>query len=100
MSASSARSRASTTPFVLVLVGALFVGSISTVWHGQVTPARQRSAVRALDASSGVDLWQPRGAELGRFNMGSTVILLLPAGAARWEPGLLPGVPLARWDSA
>jgi len=81
-------------PFVLILVGALFVGSMSTVWHGEVTPARTAAGVRPLAAATGVELWQPRGAELGRFNMGSTVILLLPPGVAHWEASLRPGLPL------
>jgi phosphatidylserine decarboxylase len=78
-------------PFVLVLVGALFVGSISTVWHGQITPALGVRSVTALEATTHADLWQQRGAEFGRFNMGSTVILLFPRGGMRWEPSLVPG---------
>lgn len=74
--------------FALVLVGALFVGSISTVWHGQVTPAARRRR-SALAVSPGQQL--ARGAELGRFNMGSTVILLLPPGRSEWVGGLIPG---------
>jgi phosphatidylserine decarboxylase len=81
-------------PFVVILVGALFVGSMSTVWHGEVTPARARSGVRALAPQGAAALWQPRGAELGRFNMGSTVILLLPAGMAGWDAALHPGMRL------
>ena len=81
-------------PFALVLVGALFVGSMSTVWHGQVTPARVGAGPRRLEHNTGADLWQPRGAELGMFNMGSTVILLLPPGAPRWDGALQPGVRL------
>jgi phosphatidylserine decarboxylase len=76
------------------LVGARFVGSMSTVWHGEVTPARARSGVRALAPQGAAALWQPRGAELGRFNMGSTVILLLPAGMAGWDAALHPGMRL------
>jgi phosphatidylserine decarboxylase len=87
-------------PFVVILVGALFVGSISTVWHGEVTPWRASAAATAagvhrLEPASGVDLWQPRGAQLGHFNMGSTVILLLPPGAARWDPALQAGAGIA-----
>jgi phosphatidylserine decarboxylase len=78
--------------FVVVLVGALFVGSISTVWHGEVTPRR---GVHRLEPATGAALWQPRGAELGLFNMGSTVLLLLPPGLARWQPALQPGAALA-----
>jgi phosphatidylserine decarboxylase len=70
--------------FALVLVGALFVGSMSTVWHGDVTPRSPR--VRgdlALDFVR-TDLKLEKGAEMGRFNMGSTVILLLPPGRTEW----------------
>lgn len=71
-------------PFIMVLVGALFVGSIETVWAGEITPGKNRRA-GTLDAG------QPqlqRGAEMGRFNMGSTVILL----DASSEPGWLSGL--------
>jgi len=77
--------------FALVLVGALFVGSLSTVWHGDVTARRQRRrAELPLDASR-ASLTLARGAEMGRFNMGSTVILLLPPGSCEWLPSLAPG---------
>jgi phosphatidylserine decarboxylase len=80
-------------PFVVVLVGALFVGSMSTVWHGEVTPRRR--GLQRLTPCGTAALWQPRGAELGLFNMGSTVLLLLPPLLARWQPGLQPGTALA-----
>jgi len=88
--------------FALVLVGALFVGSMSTVWHGEVTPRspRRRAELPLDTGASGLML--PRGAEMGRFNMGSTVILLLPPGKAEWLAALGPGsavrlgAPLAR----
>jgi phosphatidylserine decarboxylase len=83
-----------TGPFVVVLVGALFVGSMSTVWHGEVTPVRTAPGPRPLRPRTDIDPWQPRGAELGRFNMGSTVIVLLPAGTARWDAALQPGMRL------
>lgn len=75
-------------PHLLVMVGALFVGSMGTVWHGDIAPRRARGSV-ALPVPAAASL--PRGAELGRFNMGSTVILLLPPGAARWDPSLAAG---------
>ena len=77
--------------FAVVLVGALLVGSIATVWHGEVTPRAVRGcADLPLDAGrAALDL--EKGAELGRFNMGSTVILLLPPGSSEWLPGLAPG---------
>ena len=95
-------------PFVVVLVGALFVGSMSTVWHGEVTPWRAGGAsarpiaaadgmrgIHRLEPSTGAALWQPRGAELGLFNMGSTVLLLLPPGVARWDAAARPGEAIA-----
>ena len=70
--------------FAMVLVGALFVGSISTAWHGDVTPSRVRRPVELpLDATR-APLRLEKGAEMGRFNMGSTVILLLAPGMAQW----------------
>jgi phosphatidylserine decarboxylase len=81
-------------PFALVLVGALFVGSIDTIWHGQITPARGAPGVRMLEPRTHADLWQPRGAEFARFNMGSTVIMLFPPASVRWDAALSPGVPI------
>jgi phosphatidylserine decarboxylase len=88
-------------PFVMVLVGALFVGSMATVWHGEITPWRRRAGsalaiagVHQLEPTEDADLWQPRGAELGRFNMGSTILMLLPPRMASWDPGLLAGNPV------
>jgi phosphatidylserine decarboxylase len=80
-----------TLSFALVLVGALFVGSMSTVWHGDVTPRSPR--VRASLAIDFVrtELQLGKGAEMGRFNMGSTVILLLPPGRAEWRSDLAAG---------
>jgi phosphatidylserine decarboxylase len=70
--------------FAVVLVGALLVGSLATVWHGEVTPrAPRRRADLPLDGSRS-SLTLAKGCELGRFNMGSTVILLLPPGTADW----------------
>lgn len=77
--------------FAVVLVGALLVGSMGTVWHGEVTPRVLRGcADLPLDAGR-APLTLEKGAELGRFNMGSTVILLLPPGSSEWLPGLVPG---------
>jgi phosphatidylserine decarboxylase len=77
--------------FAMVLVGALFVGSIATVWHGDVTPRSPRRRVDLpLDASR-APLKLNKGAEMGRFNMGSTVILLLPPDMVEWMPKFEPG---------
>lgn len=80
--------------FALVLVGALFVGSIATVWHGDVTPAGGAGARELPVDTSRAPGRLERGAELGRFNMGSTVIVLLPPGLADWLPHLGPGSPV------
>jgi phosphatidylserine decarboxylase len=76
-------------PLAVVLVGALNVGSIETVWAGEVAPRRPREPARFDYAQGAVEL--ARGAELGRFNMGSTVILLFPPGAVRIAGHLTPG---------
>jgi phosphatidylserine decarboxylase len=77
--------------FAMVLVGALFVGSIATVWHGDVTPRSPRRRVDLpLDASR-VPLRLGKGAEMGRFNMGSTVILLTQPDMIDWLPKFVPG---------
>ena len=80
--------------FALALVGALFVGSIATVWHGDVTPRSPRRAADLAVDTGRAPRRLERGAELGRFNMGSTVILLLPPGTAEWLPQLQPGSPV------
>ncbi len=73
--------------FAVVLVGALNVGSIATVWAGDITPAARR-AVTHIPAPA---LVLEKGAELGRFNMGSTAILLFEANRVRWNPPLRAG---------
>jgi phosphatidylserine decarboxylase len=80
-----------TLSFAVILVGALFVGSMSTVWHGEVTPrtARRRADLPLDFVQTGLQL--ARGAEMGHFNMGSTVILLLPPGRSAWLENLSSG---------
>ena len=70
--------------FALVMVGALFVGSMSTLWHGEVTPRSPRVPAELPLAAGRAPLQLQRGAELARFNMGSTVIVLLPPGRSAW----------------
>ena len=75
-------------PFVLILVGATIVGSMATVWHGVVNPPRG-GAVRewrypASAEQPAVELKQ--GDEMGRFLLGSTVVLLFPKGPLRFNP--------------
>lgn len=64
-----------------ILVGALMVGSMEVVWEGQITPPYTKS-VKEYDYST-KDIRLEKGQEIGRFNMGSTVILLLPDGAPK-----------------
>ncbi len=74
----------------VVMVGALFVGSIETVWNGEINPPpRRRHAVTTL--VRGVGLAVPLGAEIGRFNMGSTVILVFEPGEIEWSSTLTAG---------
>lgn len=75
-------------PFVLVLVGATIVGSMATVWHGVVNPPRG-GEVRAWHYTDTlIDL--KKGEEMGRFLLGSTVVMLFPPPPlvfnAQWSP--------------
>ncbi len=76
-------------PCAMVLVGAINVAAIETVWHGLVTPpsGKQMSEIRYQDAESKS---LEKGAEMGRFNMGSTVILLF-ANQISWNDDLTNG---------
>lgn len=77
--------------FAMVLVGALFVGSIETVWHGEITPRNPRSALELpLDATR-APLHLQKGEEMGRFNMGSTVILITAPEMADWLSNMTAG---------
>lgn len=76
-------------PFVLVMVGALFVGSMETVMEGKISPPHTRH-MRDFDYRD-QQLQLQRGEELGRFNMGSTVVLLFPQNSVRFSEELGPG---------
>jgi phosphatidylserine decarboxylase len=75
----------------LILIGALLVGSLATVWHGEITPRQRRRRCELPLDGSRASLTLPAGTEMGRFNMGSTVILLLPPGRAAWLTPLAAG---------
>ena len=77
-------------PFTIVMVGALLVGSIETPWTGPIAdlPDPGAGPARRWEWLGPTLL---RGAEIGRFNMGSTVIVLFPPGMARWDPAFRPG---------
>ena len=76
-------------PFVNVLVGATIVGSMATVWHGQVNPPRLPE-VTTWNYKPG-EFEYPQGAEMGRFLLGSTVVMLWPDQPmqfnAAWQAG-------------
>jgi phosphatidylserine decarboxylase len=67
----------------LVLVGAIFVSSIETVWHGVVTPPTI-SSLRSWQYTENAPSLKI-GEELGRFNMGSTIIVLFGQDKAKWD---------------
>lgn len=74
-------------PMAVVLVGAINVASIETVWAGAITPPLGKIIRHWSYPPNGDGVVRlDKGAELGRFNMGSTVILLFGRGAVRWEP--------------
>jgi phosphatidylserine decarboxylase len=75
-------------PMALVMVGAMNVASIETVWCGEITPPH-RHKVRCWNYQPG-EVKLDKGAEAGHFNMGSTVILLFAKGRIRWEPDYQP----------
>jgi phosphatidylserine decarboxylase len=74
-------------PMAMVMVGALNVGSMETVWAGQITPAKDR-IINDTEYSDG-DVQLEQGQEMGRFNMGSTVILLFPKDVMQWSGGMM-----------
>jgi len=75
----------------LILVGALNVGSMETVWHGEVAPRRPRRLARLETGHAGSPFTAGRGEEMGRFNMGSTVILLFPRDRIDWAADMTRG---------
>ncbi len=79
-------------PFVLVLVGATIVGSMATVWHGVVNPPRPGVLREWRYDNERIELAQ--GEEMGRFLLGSTVVMLFPKGPLTFNPGWQPGGPV------
>jgi phosphatidylserine decarboxylase len=73
----------------VILVGALFVGSIETVYAGEINPPPRRRR-QALTIDKGLGQTLTKGAELGRFNMGSTIVLLFQKQQMHWEDFLQP----------
>jgi phosphatidylserine decarboxylase len=75
-------------PFVLTLVGATIVGSMATVWHGVVNPPRSREVrVWEYDKQS---VMLKKGEEMGRFLLGSTVVMLFPKNTLQFNSQWVP----------
>ncbi|MBV2122118.1 MAG: archaetidylserine decarboxylase [Candidatus Thiodiazotropha taylori] len=82
-------------PMAMILVGAIFVSSIETVWAGTVTPANQRVSSWDYNQQQQPETVElEKGEEMGRFNMGSTVILLFGKDAVEWSETFTPGSPV------
>ncbi|MBD3670819.1 MAG: phosphatidylserine decarboxylase [Gammaproteobacteria bacterium] len=77
-------------PMAMVLVGAIFVASIETTWAGVVTPPAGRKVHERDYGSDEAPIRLRKGEEMGRFNMGSTVILLFPEKRCRWQEKMKP----------
>jgi phosphatidylserine decarboxylase len=75
-------------PMVMVLVGATIVGSMQTVWHGVINPPRTREPREWNYGNQ--DIVLAKGAEMGRFLLGSTVILLFPQNVLTFTPDWAP----------
>ncbi|MEJ7928777.1 archaetidylserine decarboxylase [Ramlibacter sp. AN1015] len=75
-------------PFVNVLVGATIVGSVATTWHGVVNPPRTRDVRQWRYEDQQIVL--RKGQEMGRFLLGSTVVMLFPRGVVTFRPDWAP----------
>jgi len=75
-------------PFVLTLVGATIVGSMATTWHGVVNPPRSAEVREWRYDNQQVIL--KKGEEMGRFLLGSTVVMLFPKGTVDFNPAWAP----------
>ena len=79
-------------PFVMTLVGATIVGSMATVWHGVVNPPRAPSICNWTYEERDIRL--QKGEEMGRFLLGSTVVMLFPKDALHFNPAWQPAGPV------
>lgn len=76
-------------PFIVILVGAMIVAGIETVWAGEVAPVRARLKTMSYQKLTTVTL--KKGDEMGRFKLGSTAILLFPKDRVQWNTELRNG---------
>lgn len=75
-------------PVAMILVGAIFVASIETVWQGVITPPSCREIQSSCYGNGFHQVKLHKGEEMGRFNMGSTVIVLFGKDKMKWVDGL------------
>jgi phosphatidylserine decarboxylase len=80
-------------PMALVLVGAMIVAGIETVWEGQVAPPPTNAQAARKDFSAN-SVQLEKAAEMGRFKLGSTAILLFGPNAIQWQAALVAGTPV------
>ena len=71
-------------PMAMVLVGAMIVGSVETTWAGVVAPNSGKVTQWQYSGDDAVRF--EKGQEMGRFRLGSTVVLVMPKGAVKWQP--------------
>lgn len=79
-------------PVAVVMVGALIVGSIETVWDGQITPASK--AVKTFTYSKKRNITLSKGDEMGRFKLGSTAVLLFAKDVMQWDESFARNSPV------
>ncbi len=84
-------------PFVMVLVGATVVGSMATVWHGVVNPPRPGKVREWAYETGNIALAQ--GEEMGRFLLGSTVVMLFPKGLMQFNKDWTPARPICMGEA-
>lgn len=77
-------------PMAMVLVGAMIVGSVETTWAGVVVPSAEGVSVSKYDHLNNPITFE-KGQEMGRFRLGSTVVMVLPKGAASWKKDMIAG---------
>jgi phosphatidylserine decarboxylase len=76
-------------PMALVLVGAMIVGSVETVWSGVVAPGNGRVTATRYEGEQARQF--AKGEEMGRFRLGSTVVMVMPKGSVRWNDEQVAG---------
>lgn len=76
-------------PMAMVLVGAMIVGSVETTWAGVVAPGAGGVETRTYEGRRAVSF--AKGEEMGRFRLGSTVVLVMPDGSVSWDAGQVAG---------